>query len=101
MLLHFIGMYRDSVNNNLVRVKKAAVIQEDISTVATQDIPVRLVSAISNITTSRCTSMLKPISIDYCKTEYTRESSHYLQALIEWKQRAIWNRSEEYSLDCR
>ena len=112
MLLHCIGMYRDSVSNNLVRVKKAAkyftvgkpgyssllfkthkLNQEDISTVAAQDIPVRLVSAISNITTSRCTSMLefllKPISIDYCKTEYTRDSSHYLQALIEWKQRAI------------
>ena len=62
MLLHCIGMYRDSGNNNLVRVKKAAkyftvckpgyssllfkthkLNQDEISTVAAQDIPVRLV----------------------------------------------------------
>ena len=92
MLLHCIGMYRDRANNNLARVKKAAKYftvckpgyssllfkkhtfnQGEISTVAAQDIPVRLARAISNITTLPCTTMLefllKPISIDYCKTE--------------------------------
>ena len=114
MLLHCIGMYKD-INNNLVRVKKNAkyftvgkpgysyplfkthkLSQENIQNTQAQNIPVRIVSAISNITTSRCTTMLesllKPISIDYCKTEYTRDSSHYLQSLIEWKEKAIATR---------
>ena len=87
MLLHCIGMYKD-INNNLVRVKKNAkyftvgkpgysyplfkthkLTQEDIQNIQAQNIPVRIVSAISNITTSRCTTMLesllKPIAIDW------------------------------------
>ena len=36
-------------------------------------------------------SLLKPIAIEYYGSEYTRDSSHYLEALIEWKQQAIAN----------
>ena len=84
MLLHTIGMYKDS-NNNFVRVKKNAkyfttgkpgysyplfkthkLSQDEIQTIPATNIPVRIVSSISNITTSRCTAMLeallKPVS---------------------------------------
>ena len=36
-------------------------------------------------------SLLKPISVAYCGNEYTRDSSHYLQSLIAWKQQATSN----------
>ena len=113
MLLHTIGMYKDS-NNNFVRVKKNAkyfttgkpgysyplfkthkLSQDEIQTIPATNIPVRIVSSISNITTSRCTAMLeallKPVSIKYCGSEFTRDSSHYLESLIEWKQRVLTN----------
>ena len=112
MLLHTIGMYKDS--DNFVRVKKNAkyfttgkpgysqllfkthkLSQDEIQTIPAPNIPVRIVSSISNITTSRCTAMLeailKPVSINYCGSEFTRDSSHYLQSLIEWKQRVLTN----------
>ena len=36
-------------------------------------------------------SLLKPIAIEYYGSEYTRDSSHYLEALIEWKQQGVTN----------
>ena len=119
MLLHSVGMFTDC-NNNYTRVKKNAkyfttgnpgysypllkthkLLEEEIQETPSTNIPVRIVSAISNITTSRCTimleSLLKPISIAYCGNEYTHDSSHYLESLIEWKQQAISTNSIDHN----
>ena len=59
------------------------------------EIPVRIVNSVSNVTTSRCTAMLeemlKPVSIAYCADEYTRDSAHYLESLIKWKEETAAN----------
>ena len=111
LLLHTIGLYTDE-NGRYCRVKKYAkyftigtlgysyplfkthkLNEQMIKETPSPHIPVRIVNAVSNITTSRCTAMLeailKPISILYCGEEYTRDSSHYLEALISWKEKKI------------
>ena len=64
--------------------------EEQIQERSPLDIPVRIVTAVSSITTSRVTALLeyilKPLSIKYCAEEYCRDSSHYLQELHHWKQ---------------
>ena len=113
MILHTTGMYPD-INGNYTQVKRNAkyfkigtpgysyplfkthkLTEQMITITPSPEIPVRLVHAVSSITTSRCTAMLeailKPISVSYCGEEYTRDSTHYLESLTSWKEEAASN----------
>ena len=107
LLLHTIGFYQTE-NGDYSRVKKNAkyftvdnpgynyplfkthkLNPDEIEDKPATSIPVQIVC------TSRCTfmleSLLKSITVQYCGSEYTHDISHYLEALIEWKQQAIAN----------
>lgn len=51
------------------------------------DIPVRLVTAATNLPTTRVMAFLEdymqPLMINYCQSEYTKDSGHYLQRLSD------------------
>ena len=66
------------------------------------DIPTRLLQSAGNITTSRITAflehILQPISVNFCQeevNEYCRDSKHYLQELVNWKNDTTKERNSE------
>nr|CAB3263302.1 uncharacterized protein LOC108950347 [Phallusia mammillata] len=72
--------------------KTHKLLQEHLHTIKAIDIPIRLLQAAGQITTSRVTAfleyLLKPVSVNYCKSvvdEYCQDTKHYLQSLAIWE----------------
>ena len=70
-----------------------------------ENIQIRLVQSAGDTFLSKKTSfqeyVLKPISVDYCKTtinEYCRDSKNYLEDLMKWKYESKDNENENYKI---
>ena len=70
--------------------------QDELKSTKIENIPVRLLQAAGNIAISRFTAfleyILKPISIEFCKStidEYCRDSKDYLIELENWKNKTV------------
>ena len=70
-----------------------------------ENIQTRLVQSAGDTFLSKITSfleyLLKPISVDYCKTtinEYCRDSKNYLEDLMKWKYDSKDNENENYKI---